>query len=168
MLCRVGPLLYPAPIMPPLLPRSLHRLALRIAHRVRHVWRKVAKPQLRGVSVILRDPQGRVLFVRHAYGPPNWSLPGGGIGRREAPEQAARREMKEELGLTLGAVTALGTIDETISASPHSAYLFLAEIDQAPVPDGREIVEVRFAMPNDPPQPVSRLAQRRIAFLLRS
>ena len=154
--------------MPPLLPRSLHRLALRIAHRVRHVWRKVAKPQLRGVSVILRDPQGRVLFVRHAYGPPNWSLPGGGIGRRELPEQAARREMKEELGLTLGAVRALGAIDETISASPHSAYLFLAEIDEMPVPDGREIVEVCFAFADDPPRPLSRLAARRIALLRES
>ena len=154
--------------MPPLFPRSLHRLALRVAHRVRHVWRKVAKPHLRGVSVILRDSKGRVLFVRHSYGPPNWSLPGGGIGRGEAPEHAARREMKEELGLTLGDVRALGTIDETISASPHSAYLFLADITETPVPDGREIVEVRFAMPSDPPRPVSRLTVRRIALLIES
>jgi len=168
VLCRIGPLLYPAPIMPPLLPRPLHRLALRIAHRVRHVWRKVAKPQLRGVSVILRDPQGRVLFVRHAYGPSNWSLPGGGIGRRELPEQAARREMKEELGLTLGDVRALGTITETISGASHTAFLFVADIAETPVPDGREIVEVRFATPRDPPRPISRLTQRRIALLIES
>ncbi len=151
--------------MSPLLPRPVHRLALRVAHRVRHVWRRVAKPHLRGVSVILRDPQGRVLFVRHAYGPPTWSLPGGGIGRGEQPEHAARREMTEELGLTLGPVSALGTIDETISSSRHTAYLFLAEIDEVPVPDGREIVEVCFAMPSDPPLPVSRLTAARIAFL---
>ena len=93
--------------MPPLLPRSLHRLALRVAHRLRHVWRRLAKPQLRGVSVILRDPEGRVLFVRHTYGPPDWSLPGGGIARGEAPEAAARREMAEELALTLGPVSEL-------------------------------------------------------------
>ena len=155
-------------IMPPLLPRSLHRLALRVAHRVRHVWRKVAKPDLRGVSVILRDPQGRVLFVRHAYGPPNWSLPGGGIGRGEAPEHAARREMKEELGLTLGDVRALGTITETISGASHTAFLFVADIAETPVPDGREIVEVRLAMPDDPPRPISRLTHRRIALLIES
>ncbi|MBY8338012.1 NUDIX domain-containing protein [Alteriqipengyuania sp. NZ-12B] len=153
--------------MPPLLPRSLHRLALRAAHRLRHVWRRLAKPQLRGVSVILRDPEGRVLFVRHTYGPPDWSLPGGGIARGEAPEAAARREMAEELGLTLGPVSELGTIHETISGAPHTAYLFLAEIAEAPVPDGREIVEVRFAMPDDPPQPVSGLAEARIAYLLK-
>lgn len=152
--------------MPPLLPRSLHRLVLRAAHRLRHVWRRLAKPQLRGVSVILRDPEGRVLFVRHTYGPPDWSLPGGGIARGEAPEAAARREMAEELGLTLGPVSELGTIEETISGAPHTAYLFLTEIDDAPVPDGREIVEVRFAMPNSPPQPVSGLAEARIAYLL--
>lgn len=152
--------------MPPLLPHSLHRLALRIAHRLRHVWRRLAKPELHGVSVILRDPEGRVLFVRHTYGPPSWSLPGGGIARGEAPDAAARREMAEELALTLGPVSELGTMRETISGAPHTAYLFLAEIAEAPVPDGREIGEVRFAMPDDPPQPVSGLAERRIAFLL--
>ena len=154
--------------MPPLLPRSLHRLALRAAHRLRHVWRRLAKPELRGVSVILRDPEGRVLFVRHAYGPPNWSLPGGGIARGEAPEAAARREMAEELGLTLGTISELGTIRETISGAPHTAYLFLAEIGEAPMPDGREIVEVRFARPENPPKPVSGLAEARIAYLLKS
>ena len=75
--------------------------------------------------------------------------------------------MAEELALTLGPVSELGTIEETISGAPHTAYLFLAEIAEAPVPDGREVVEVRFAMPDDPPQPVSGLAERRIAYLLK-
>ena len=148
-----------------LIPRPLHRIALRMAHRIRHAWRKLARPELRGVSMILRDAEGRVLFVRHSYGPANWSLPGGGIGRGEAPEDAARREMREELAVELVGLEALGTIREAISGAPHTAHVFGARIDGTPQPDGREILEVRFAPPDDPPQPLSRIASQRLASL---
>lgn len=148
-----------------LLPKPVERVALRIAHRLRHIWRKLAKPELRGVSMILRDPEGRVLFVRHSYGPPNWSLPGGGIGHAEVPEDAARREMREELGLDLAELEVLGTIGEAISGAPHTAFVFGASIERLPTPDGREIVDVCFAFPDAPPRPLSRFAWQRLALL---
>lgn len=148
-----------------LIPRPLHRLALRVAHRLRHQWRRLAKPDLRGVSIILRDPQGRVLFVRHAYGPRDWGLPGGGIARGEEPADAARREAQEELGYVLGDLQSLGTLHETIAGAPHTAFLFLAEVGSPPQPDRREIVDARFARPGAPPQPLSAAARRRLAQL---
>ncbi|MBB3034919.1 NUDIX hydrolase [Alteriqipengyuania lutimaris] len=147
------------------LPRPLARFGLRIAHRLRHRWRRLAKPQLRGVCVFLHDPQGRMLFVRHAYGPDVWTLPGGGIDRGEEPEAAARREMREELGVTLSDLRSAGTLDETISGAPHVAFLYTATVDQVPEPDGREIVEIRFAPAGDPPQPLGSIAESRIAHL---
>jgi len=44
--------------------------------------------------------QGRVLLVQASYRR-ELSLPGGWIDRNEAPEQAARRELFEELGVEL-------------------------------------------------------------------
>ncbi|MEL7730517.1 NUDIX domain-containing protein [Citromicrobium bathyomarinum] len=151
-----------------LLPKPAERLALRIAHRLRHYWRRIARPQLRGVSVLLRDGQGRVLMVRHAYGPPQWSPPGGGIARGEPPEDAARREMEEELGLRIERLVLLGTLSETISGAPHTAYLFTAQIDALPRPDGREVVEARFFALDGLPPEMSALTRRRLAILAES
>ena len=59
----------------------------------------------RGVKVMAFDAQGRLLLVRHGYGRSDlWMLPGGGVGRREMPEAAARRELMEEVGCRVGAL----------------------------------------------------------------
>ncbi|MFB7470097.1 NUDIX domain-containing protein [Kitasatospora sp. NPDC056184] len=51
-------------------------------------------------DVIVRDPAGRVLVVNPDY-KPGWDLPGGMAEANEAPEAAARRELREELGLEI-------------------------------------------------------------------
>jgi ADP-ribose pyrophosphatase YjhB (NUDIX family) len=55
-----------------------------------------------GVKALLVSGDDIVL-VRHTY-QPGWLLPGGGIRRRETPEEAVRRECGEELGATMGAL----------------------------------------------------------------
>jgi ADP-ribose pyrophosphatase YjhB (NUDIX family) len=49
-------------------------------------------------DVLLRDEEGRILLVKPTY-KPGWDLPGGMAEANEAPDDAARRELKEELGL---------------------------------------------------------------------
>jgi ADP-ribose pyrophosphatase YjhB (NUDIX family) len=51
-------------------------------------------------DVVLRDRRGRILLVDPKY-KPDWDLPGGMAEANEAPADAARRELKEELGLDL-------------------------------------------------------------------
>jgi ADP-ribose pyrophosphatase YjhB (NUDIX family) len=59
-------------------------------------------------TVVLRDT--RILMLRRAHAPQRGMLdmPGGFMEANESMEEAARRELREETGLTLGRVRALG------------------------------------------------------------
>lgn len=46
-----------------------------------------------------------------------WAMPGGRIDEGESPEQAALRELSEEVGLTLDAASALGRLDDYATRS---------------------------------------------------
>ena len=146
-----------------LIPKPLHRAIMPLAHRTRHVVRRLRKKPIAGCSVVITDLQGAILLLQTSYGPRVWTLPGGGIGRGETPEQAARREVQEEVGIALRNITALGVIEEEISGSPHTAHLFCATADVRPVADQREIVEARFFPPHSLPEPLGHLTRSRLA-----
>jgi 8-oxo-dGTP pyrophosphatase MutT (NUDIX family) len=130
-----------------LIPAPLHRLLYRLAYTLRGQWWRVRRPRRSSVVVIAFDEDERVLLVRHSYGPPVWSLPGGGVGRGEDPEQAAVREIREELGCGLTGLTALDASEEQLADSPELQHVFVARIEGTPVPDMREIVEVALVDP---------------------
>ena len=145
-----------------LIPRPGHRVALRIAHRVRHRWRMMRGTRLEGVSVILRDLEGRVLLVRHSYGTSAWSLPGGGLKRGENAEEAACREIREEVCCDAQKLRCIGRIEEELSGCVHVAHVFTGTILDMPQADGREIAEARLFPANSLPEPLSELARARL------
>ncbi|MFD0501530.1 NUDIX domain-containing protein [Streptomyces rhizosphaericus] len=51
-------------------------------------------------DALIRDSEGRLLLVNPTY-KDGWDLPGGMAEDNEAPEDAARRELLEELGLSI-------------------------------------------------------------------
>ncbi len=69
------------------------------AQQLRRAWWFLARPSTRGVQAAAFTAAGKVVLVRHSYAP-GWRLPGGGVKRRETPEAAALRELKEEIGLS--------------------------------------------------------------------
>jgi 8-oxo-dGTP pyrophosphatase MutT (NUDIX family) len=66
--------------------------------------------------------------------PDAWSLPGGGIGRKEPPGSAAKRELYEELGIDVheNDLFLLGAQRTTERGIRYQAWFYLLEIPAKP------------------------------------
>ncbi|MBI3257833.1 MAG: NUDIX hydrolase [Actinobacteria bacterium] len=64
----------------------------------RRVLRLVSPTYTVGALCLVEHEDGRILLVRHSYRP-GWGLPGGIVKRREEMDVAARREVREEVGI---------------------------------------------------------------------
>lgn len=145
-----------------LIPKPLHRVALRIANQVRNFWYRATGKTGEGVSVIGRDFDGQILLIRHSYGPEGWYFPGGGKGRNESPEAAARRELREETACHIEGLKLVGVLDEELASAPHRAHIFEGVIDDTPRADGREVIEARFFPTHSLPEPLGPQTRTRL------
>ncbi|MGW6940047.1 NUDIX domain-containing protein [Streptomyces xanthophaeus] len=104
-------------------------------------------------SVVIRDAQGRVLIVDPVHRE-RWNLPGGHVEAGEVPSAAARREVREELGLDLETGDLLVTAWLTRAEGSHVFYVFDGP-ELTPEQQGAirlqesEIREIRFCLPED-------------------
>lgn len=55
--------------------------------------------------------QGGSVLLTNGAGEPIWTLPGGGLNSRETPEQALRRELREEVRLPLAWASPITTLE---------------------------------------------------------
>ncbi len=101
------------------------------------------------VGVLPLDAQGNVHLVgqhRYALDIYSWEIPEGACNVGEEPEAAARRELKEELGLKTRKLEKLITSHLSNSVSNEEAHIFLAtELTQhEAAPEGTEELERRI------------------------
>lgn len=87
----------------------------------RHERREIALGERRAAAVALAlvaDPHGTPCFVltrrssKLRNHPGQWALPGGRLDGDETPEQAALRELREEVSLELSPSAVLGCLDD--------------------------------------------------------
>ena len=123
-------------------------------------WSLVARPHRRGVKCVLRDGEGRVVWVRHTYGDRTaWELPGGAARRRETAPEAARREAREELGVDVATWRDVGTVEGRWTGAHLELTCCLADwpdgaqLDLDPV----EIAAAEWAPAGSPPGRVGRV-----------
>lgn len=140
-----------------LLPAPVHVAGLRVVHFVRVRWWRVARRRVRGCRVVVLDPAGRVLLIRHSYGLGHWMLPGGGLARGEDPCAGGVREVAEECGLAVHQATVLGRSDD--ASGLFETWVVGGRAQGTPMADGREVVEAGFFALSALPHPMgSRLA----------
>ena len=82
-----------------------------------------------GVTILPIDDDGRVHLVRqfrYALGAESLEAPAGGIDEGEEPLDAAKRELKEEMGIEADAWEPLGTVQIDTSIVHCPDHLFVA------------------------------------------
>ena len=145
------------------LPAPLHRIALRVAHALRLAWWSVRRPHLHGCNAIVFDKHGEVLLVRHSYQAPElWMLPGGGLRAGESPEDAAVREVAEEVGCAIDGARCFAVETVALVGARNHIHLVVATTADAILPDGREIVAAEFFDPANLPPAITEAARHRI------
>jgi ADP-ribose pyrophosphatase YjhB (NUDIX family) len=90
------------------------------------------------VGAVLIDSSNRVLLLHHRFRPGSgWGIPGGFMRPREQPEEALRRELREEIGLEIEAVSV--AFVRTLQKYRQVEIIFRCVPKGIPLPHGIEI-----------------------------
>lgn len=115
-----------------------------------------------GVFAAIFDDQRRVVCVKRAYGPRNWTIPGGGMEKGESPVDALRREVEEETGYIVQVTRLVG-----VYSAPFRndlVLMFEAEtIGQSEWHPNDEIAQVGFFRRDELPHPMTPRTLARIS-----
>uniref|UniRef100_A0AAU3GR19 NUDIX hydrolase n=1 Tax=Streptomyces sp. NBC_01401 TaxID=2903854 RepID=A0AAU3GR19_9ACTN len=107
------------------------------ASGTRHPYFMVCRPD--SVLVAPRQDDGRYVLVEldrpTMGGARSLEFPQGGLAVDESPEEAARREVREETGLELTGLRHLTTFAESSGFATSSCHAFVAEVSGAGEPD---------------------------------
>ena len=101
-------------------------------------------PQKDRVRVIVYRDDGKILLVRSRFSRQKWALPGGGVDRNERYEQAAVREVLEEVGLKTHNLRYLGKANSHESYAKFSVRVFAAHASDYDIKCNFEIMEARW------------------------
>jgi 8-oxo-dGTP diphosphatase len=134
-------------------PKTLRRWTMRLSHP-----RFVVT-----AGAIITDAGGRVLLLKHRFRPGSgWGMPGGFIEAGEQPEEALRRELREEISLEVEKLK-LFTV-RAFKRSRHVEIVFTARAIGNPDQLGFEIQKAAWfsfdELPNELPNDQAHLIRR--------
>lgn len=109
-------------------------------------------PETKGVRVVLTY-KDEILFIKNSYGL-KYNFPGGNLRKCEDPEQGAKREVKEEIGIDIKELRLLGTIVPPLKYEyrKNTISIFVAELPSEEVNiNNLEIEESIWCTKGNPP-----------------
>ena len=109
-------------------------------------------PQKDRVRVIVYRDDGDILLVKNRFSRQEWALPGGGVKHNESYEQAAVREVLEEIGLKIHNLRYLGKANSHESYAKFSVRVFAAHASNCDIKCNFEIMEARWLNMNYLPE----------------
>jgi ADP-ribose pyrophosphatase YjhB (NUDIX family) len=117
-----------------------------------------------GVRGLVTDAEGRILLIEHTY-VHGWHMPGGGVERGEAAEEALGRELVEEAGIALAGRPRLLSIHDNRASFPgdHVLLYHVRDWRSCQVTSRGEIHAVGWFAPGDLPKGTTAGTRRRIA-----
>jgi ADP-ribose pyrophosphatase YjhB (NUDIX family) len=131
------------------------------------VWLTQPRFAVTAGAVVL-DEAGRVLLLGHALRRgQGWGIPGGFIHAGEQPEEAVRREVREEIGLELEEVELV--LVRTLTTARQVEVIFRARMKAAALGERSssfEIDRAEWFAPDELPGELSRDQRRLIALAL--
>jgi len=106
------------------------------------------------VGAVVIDSGNRVLLLHHRFRPGSgWGVPGGFMRPREQPEEAIRRELREEIGLEIGIVSV--AFIRTLQKYRQVEIIFRCVPKGIPLPQGIEITRAEWFELNSLPDGLS-------------
>lgn len=106
-------------------------------------------------AAVIIDANGRILLLNHRFRPGSgWGVPGGFIHPREQPEDAIRRELREEIGLEI--TNARISHVRTLSRYRQVEIIFLCQSEGECSPKGFEIKRAEWFAPDSLPESLSK------------
>ncbi len=131
-----------------------------------HGARRVSEPRVGCGAAIVRD--GRLLLVKRVKPPEAgaWSLPGGKVDFMERVEDAIRREIFEETGLSVRLVRPLRLVEMMGEGQHWVSPVWLAEAEgEAENREPEKAEALGWFSLDAPPAPISQAAREAIAEL---
>lgn len=101
-------------------------------------------PKKDRVRVIIYRDDGDILLVKSRFSRQEWALPGGSVNSNESYEQAAAREVLEEVGLKIDNLRYLGKTNSHESYAKFSVRVFAAHTSDGDIKYNFEIMEARW------------------------
>lgn len=118
-----------------------------------------------GARAVVENEAGQVLLVRHTY-TKGLFLPGGGVEHGETVYDSMRRELEEEGGVRLtDEATQIGIFSNHHIMRNDHVILYKVEAGswaKCGDPIGREISEIVWCDPQNPPEDTSPATRRRL------
>lgn len=110
---------------------------------IKPYWRLV-RTRSQGVKVLLKN-NSSVLMIRNTYRQEIWTFPGGGIKKGELPEDAAKREVREEVGIAVQKLIKKGPFISNLEGKQDTIWVFTGILDNTKFEiDTIEIAEAKW------------------------